>query len=172
MSHGGSSQFAAAQLGPVGYQGPLANPVVQADGHLADTVEVAAARGAHLVAIAKERVLSAHAGGNNNDGSGRGGYGGAVGSTYGSAGAFSYGPGTGDVYRGQNGYAGLSSAPAGKGAGGFGGAYGGAGAGAGGVYSYGPGTGDVYRGQNGYAGLSSAASGHGGTGDWSAVSKH
>lgn len=162
LSHGGSSQFGAAQLGPVGYQGPLANPVVQGDGHLADTVEVAAARGAHLVAVAKERILSAQAGGNYDDGSASAGHGGALGAAFGGAGAFSYGPGTADVYRGQNGYAGLNSA-AGKGDGGFGGAYGGAGAGAlaGGAYSYGPGTADVYRGQNGYAGLSSAASGHG-----------
>lgn len=164
LTHGGSSQFGAAQLGPVGYQGPLANPVVQADGHLADTVEVAAARGAHLVAVAKERIISAQAGGNYDDGSASAGHGGAAGAGFGGAGAgaFSYGPGTGDVYRGQNGYAGLNSA-AGKGFSGFGGAYGGAGAGtlAGGAYSYGPGTADVYRGQNGYAGLSSAASGHG-----------
>lgn len=175
LSHGGSSQFGAAQLAPVGYQGPLANPVVQADGHLADIVEVAAARRAHLVALAKERVLSAQAGGNYDDGSASGGHGGALGAAYSGAGAFSYGPGTGDVYRGQNGYAGLNSA-AGKGASSFGGAFGGAGAGAhaeaGGGYSYGPGTSDVYRGQNGYAGLSSAASGQGGTGGWSAAHKH
>lgn len=165
LSHGGASSFTAAQHGPVGYQGPLANPVVQGNGHIADTVEVAAARGAHLVAVAKERALTGF-GGSNGAGYGSGGYGGGIGGAYGGAGAYSYGPGTADVYQGQYGYAGLTSAD--NGAGGYGGSDGGSR----GAYSYGPGTADVYRGQNGYAGLTSVASGHGGAGDWAASQKH
>lgn len=104
----GISSFPVSKHGPIGYHGPLAKPVVQKDGHLADTIEVAAARGEHLIAVAK-----AHS---------TGGYGSAE--EYGSSdhgslydpsyegalhGIYSHGQSTADIYKGEYGYAGLQS---------------------------------------------------------------
>lgn len=104
----GISSFPVSKHGPIGYHGPLAKPVVQKDGHLADTIEVASARGEHLIAVAK-----AHS---------TGGYGSAE--DYGSSdhgslydpsyegalhGIYSHGQLTGDIYKGEYGYAGLQS---------------------------------------------------------------
>ena len=55
----GTSSFPVSKHGPIGFHGPLAKPVVQKDGHLADTLEVAAARGEHLIAVAKAHSAAA-----------------------------------------------------------------------------------------------------------------
>lgn len=103
----GVSSFPTSNHGPVGYHGPIAKPVVQKDGHLADTVEVAAARGEHLIAALKAQSASGYVGASYDDGSSGkyydGGYEGAL------HGAYSGGEGTADVYNGQYGYAGLNS---------------------------------------------------------------
>lgn len=103
----GVSSFPTSKHGPVGYHGPLAKPVVQKDGHLADTVEVAAARGQHLIATLKAQSASGYGAQNYDDGSSGkyydAGYEGAL------HGVYSGGEGTSDVYNGQYGYAGLNS---------------------------------------------------------------
>lgn len=103
----GVSSFPTSKHGPVGYHGPLAMPVVQKDGHLADTVEVAAARGQQLIAALKAQSASGYGAASYDDGSSGkyydGGYEGAL------HGAYSGGQGTADVYNGQYGYAGLQS---------------------------------------------------------------
>lgn len=103
----GVSSFPTPKHGPVGYHGPLARPVVQKDGHLADTVEVAAARGEHLIAALKAQSAGGYGGASYDDGSSGkyydGGYEGAL------HGAYSGGEGTADLYNGQYGYAGLQS---------------------------------------------------------------
>lgn len=103
----GVSSYPTSKHGPVGYHGPLAKPVVQKDGHLADTVEVAAARGQHLIAALKAKSAGGYGGASYDDGSSGkyydGGYEGAL------HGAYSAGQGTADVYNGQYGYAGLQS---------------------------------------------------------------
>ena len=107
----GISHYPTAEHGPIGYHGPLAKPVVLKDGHIADTHEVAAARSAHLAAVAK--APQGHDGGHDggyggHDGGFGGGYGGGYGGDDGH-GHLSYGPGTHDVYKGEHGYAGLES---------------------------------------------------------------
>lgn len=101
VSADGISSFPTAKHGPVGYHGPLAKPIVLKDGHIADTHEVAAARHAHYAAVEK-------AGGYGSGGDDYYGYGGGY--EYASGhGVYSYGPGTGDLYKGEHGYAGLYS---------------------------------------------------------------
>lgn len=105
VSARGISSYPTAKHGPVGYYGRLAKPVVLKDGHIADTHEVAAARQAQHIALAKAAHIST------------GGYGGVsgVGSGYeGGHGVCSYDPRTGDIYKGERGYAGLHSAPSAK----------------------------------------------------------
>lgn len=104
----GVSSFPTPKHGPVGYHGPLAKPVVQKDGHLADTVEVAAARGQHLIAALKAQSAAGYGAASYDDGSSSGKYydGGYEGALHG---AYSAGQGTADVYNGQYGYAGLQS---------------------------------------------------------------
>lgn len=103
----GVSPFPTSKHGPVGYHGPLAQLVVQKDGHLADTVEVAAARGQHLIAALKAQSASGYGGASYDESSSGkyydGGYEGAL------QGAYSGGQGSSDVYNGQYGYAGLQS---------------------------------------------------------------
>lgn len=107
VTAGGISSYPTAKHGPVGYHGPLAKPVVLKDGHVADTHEVAAARQAQHIALAKAFEISGGYGGGNDYG-----YGGdsGIGFGYGGGhGVYSYGPGTGDIYKGEYGYAGLHS---------------------------------------------------------------
>lgn len=66
----GPSSYPTEHHGPVGYHGPIAKPVVLKDGFLADTHEVAAARSAHLAAVAK----SSHGGAGYGDGGYTGGH--------------------------------------------------------------------------------------------------
>lgn len=104
----GISSYPVSNHGPVGYHGPLAKPLVQKDGHLADTLEVAAARGEHLIAVAKAHSTAGYGSGDDYGSSGHGsiydpGYEGAL------HGIYSHGPATGDIYKGEYGYAGLQS---------------------------------------------------------------
>ena len=134
----GISSFPVSKHGPIGYHGPLAKPVVQKDGHLADTLEVAATRGEHLIAVAKAHSAAAAGYGGDDYGSGSSGHGSISDPGYEGAlhGIYSYGPATGDIYKGEYGYAGLQSfstdhgyddGEAGAGAGGYGGHSAGAG---------------------------------------------
>lgn len=105
----GVSSFPVPKHGPVGYHGPLAKPVVQKDGHLADTIEVAAARGEHLIALAKAHSTSGYGSGDEYGSSD--GHGSLYDPAYEGAlhGIYSHGPSTGDIYKGEYGYAGLQS---------------------------------------------------------------
>lgn len=108
----GISSFPVSRHGPVGYHGPLAKPVVQKDGHLADTLEVAAARGEHLIALSKAHSTAGSGYGSGDDyGSGSSDHGSIADPGYEGAlhGIYSYGPATGDIYKGEYGYAGLQS---------------------------------------------------------------
>lgn len=104
----GISSFPVSKHGPVGYHGPLAKPVVQKDGHLADTIEVAAARGEHLIAVAKAHSTAGYG---SDDDYGSADHGSLYDPSYEGAlhGIYSHGPSTGDIYKGDYGYAGLQS---------------------------------------------------------------
>lgn len=104
----GISSFPVSKHGPIGYHGPLAKTVVQKDGHLADTIEVAAARGEHLIAVAKAHSTGGY-GSAEDDGSSD--HGSLYDPSYEGAlhGIYSHGPSTADIYKGEYGYAGLQS---------------------------------------------------------------
>lgn len=66
--HGGAAYGSAAVYGGSAYNGPLAAPVVLTSGYLADTSDVAAAKGAHYVALSQASSKSAYGGFNGSQG--------------------------------------------------------------------------------------------------------
>lgn len=81
------------------YHGPQAIPVVLPDGHIADTHEVAAAKGAHLAAVAKAQAHG-HGYGGDYDG-----YSGGYGANGYAAGVNGYAAGAHGYAAGAHGYA-------------------------------------------------------------------
>lgn len=95
-AHGAYGSFAPG--GGLGYHGPPAVTVVLPSGHLADTPEVAAAKGAHHAAVAEAAALAGPYDGGYDSGAGTGGSYGYDGGYHGGAGAGGYG--YGGAYRG------------------------------------------------------------------------
>lgn len=103
--YGGSAGYGSgASYGGGAYNGPLAAPVVLANGYLADTREVASAKNAHYSALLSAKSSSGY--GSGLDSGYGGGFGGGFASVAKSASGGSYGGGAG--YGSGSGYGGVA----------------------------------------------------------------